>query len=200
MAITDTMSGKKDEYPRAQQRPAGVSPNMSGGTGAETQPTSPPESVGGGGAVQEHRGNALVIGPNIKMKGVEVTDCDTVIVEGQIEASLDSRFVQVKESGLFTGTASMDIAEIWGRFEGELTARKQLIVHPTGSVHGHIRYGKVRVEEGGEVSGAINTLAEAAGDTNSAAAPAIENRSKTPWDTMLRRGPDASGAKPREAS
>jgi hypothetical protein len=60
------------------------------------------------------------VGADIKLRGVEITDCDTLFVEGRVEASLDARVVQVSETGVFTGTACMDVAELWGRFEGEL--------------------------------------------------------------------------------
>jgi len=100
-------------------------------------------------------GSRLIVGPDIKLKGVEITDCDTLVVEGTVEASMDSRVVQIAEHGVFKGTVSIDIAEIHGRFQGELTAREQLIIHATGRVSGKIRYGKIQVEEGGELAGDI---------------------------------------------
>ena len=42
-----------------------------------------------------------------------------------------------------------------GRFDGELTARDQLIIHATGRVSGKIRYGKIKIEEGAEITGDI---------------------------------------------
>lgn len=104
----------------------------------------------------------LIVGPDIKLKGVEITDCDTLIVEGRVEASMDSRVIQISESGVFSGRAGIDIAEIRGCFEGELTARKQLLVCATGKLSGKIRYGRLAVEEGGEISGDIAALTEAA--------------------------------------
>jgi cytoskeletal protein CcmA (bactofilin family) len=53
----------------------------------------------------------------------------------------------------------IDIAEIRGRFEGELTARQQLVIRSTGKVTGKIRYGKITIEEGGELVGDVSTLA-----------------------------------------
>jgi cytoskeletal protein CcmA (bactofilin family) len=101
----------------------------------------------------------LVVGPNIKLKGAEITDCDTLVVEGRVEASMDSRVIQIAENGVFVGKVGIDIAEIRGRFDGELTARKQLVIRSTGRVSGKIRYGKVAIEEGGELSGDIGALA-----------------------------------------
>lgn len=102
----------------------------------------------------------LIVGPDIKLKGAEITDCDTLIVEGRVEASMDSRVIQISERGVFAGKAGIDVAEIRGCFEGELTARKQLLICATGKVSGKIRYGKLAVEEGGEISGDIASLTE----------------------------------------
>jgi cytoskeletal protein CcmA (bactofilin family) len=97
----------------------------------------------------------LTVGPNIKLKGVEITDCDTLVVEGAVEATMDSRVIQIAECGSFTGSAEIDIAEIRGVFSGTLTVRQKLMIYSTGKVKGKIRYGKVVIEEGGQLSGEI---------------------------------------------
>jgi cytoskeletal protein CcmA (bactofilin family) len=97
----------------------------------------------------------LTVGPNIKLKGVEITDCDTLVVEGAVEATMDSRVIQIAETGSFTGSAEIDIAEIRGVFSGTLTVRQKLMIYATGKVKGKIRYGKVVIEEGGQLSGEI---------------------------------------------
>src|SRR5262245_10221113 len=111
--------------------------------------------------VDEGKPSKLIVGPDIKLKGAEITDCDTLIVEGRVEASMDSRVIQISERGVFAGKAGIDVAEIRGCFEGELTVRKQLLICATGKVSGKIRYGKLTIEEGGEISGDIAALAEA---------------------------------------
>jgi cytoskeletal protein CcmA (bactofilin family) len=100
----------------------------------------------------------LVVGPDIKLKGVEISDCDTLIVEGRVEATLDSRVLEITPNGVFQGTIAVDNAEIHGRFEGELTVRKQLTIYGAGKVSGKIRYAKIKVEEGAELSGEISML------------------------------------------
>ncbi|MBI2768456.1 MAG: polymer-forming cytoskeletal protein [Burkholderiales bacterium] len=97
----------------------------------------------------------LTVGPNIKLKGVEITDCDTLVVEGSVEATMDSRVIQISERGSFKGSAEIDIAEIRGAFDGSLTVRDKLVIYATGKVTGRIRYGKVVIEEGGQLSGEI---------------------------------------------
>ena len=109
-------------------------------------------------AADERKEAKLVVGPQIKIKGVEISDCDTLVVEGRIEATLDSRVLEITENGVFQGTIAVDNAEVHGRFEGELTVRKQLIIHATGRVSGKIRYAKIKVEEGAELAGDLQML------------------------------------------
>ncbi len=110
-------------------------------------------------APAETQGSRLVVGPSVKLRGAEITDCDTLVVEGRVEATLDSRVIQIADRGAFSGKVSIDVAEIRGCFEGELTARKQLVIHSTGRVNGIIRYGKIVIEEGGEVTGDVRSMA-----------------------------------------
>jgi len=127
-------------------------------TGATTasavaEPAKPPLDK-----TDERKEAKLIVGPDIKMKGVEVTDCDTLVVEGRIEATLDSRVLQIAQNGIFCGTVAVDTAEIHGKLEGELTVRKQLTIHATGKVSGKIRYAKIKVEEGAELAGEISMM------------------------------------------
>ncbi|GAB7125972.1 hypothetical protein JCM19000A_04790 [Silvimonas sp. JCM 19000] len=109
----------------------------------------------------EVSGSRLIVGPDVKLKGAEILDCDTLVVEGRVEATMDSRVIRIAEGGSFSGKVGIDVAEIYGVFEGELTARDQLIIHATGRVKGKIRYGKLLIESGGAISGEIETLSEA---------------------------------------
>lgn len=117
--------------------------------GAVTPPT------GDAGAAPSSIGSKLTVGPNIKLKGVEITDCDTLFVEGLVEATMDSRLMEIAEQGAFKGSAEIDLAEIHGQFDGDLTVRQKLVIYATGRVTGKIRYGMLVVEEGGQLSGDI---------------------------------------------
>ena len=145
---------------RAPQQPAAA--NAPSATpaivpaGAKPQPAPAPESPAPKG---EEGGSKLIVGPNIKLKGVEIDDCDTLVVEGRVEATMVSRSIQIAESGAFNGKVDVDVAEIRGSFQGEMTARKKLVIHASGRVNGKIRYGKMLVQEGGEMSGDVGALA-----------------------------------------
>lgn len=161
----DTLFGKKDDFLQKDNKNPSVlqrSSSMSGRN--DTTPPAPAPVAEAATAMPAispspaPSGSKLIVGPDIKLKGVEITDCDTLVVEGRVEASMDSRVIQIAEHGVYSGTVGIDVAEIHGRFEGELTARKQLVIHATGRVSGTIRYGKITVEDGGEISGNISTL------------------------------------------
>lgn len=107
---------------------------------------------------EDTSGSKLIVGPNIKLKGVEIDDCDTLVVEGRVEATMVSRAIQIAEHGAFSGKVDVDVAEIRGSFQGEMTARKKLVIHSSGRVSGKIRYGKMLVQEGGEMSGDVGAI------------------------------------------
>lgn len=109
----------------------------------------------------EVTGSRLIVGPDVKLKGAEILDCDTLVVEGRVEATMDSRVIHIAENGSFSGKVSIDVAEIHGNFEGELTVRSQLLIHSTGRVNGKIRYGKILIDEGGQLSGDVQSLSAA---------------------------------------
>ena len=158
-------NNKRDADPYA--RP-GVSPNAAAVAGAAqsgTQQTPQSASVASqspAAPMAPEGESKLTVGPNIKLKGVEITDCDTLVVEGSVEATMDSRVIQISERGAFKGSAEIDFAEIRGRFEGNLTVRQKLVIYSTGKVTGRVRYGKVVIEEGGQLSGEIESGTSAA--------------------------------------
>lgn len=110
-------------------------------------------------------GNKLIVGPNIKLKGTEITDCEILVVEGRVESSMNSRDIRIAEGGVFSGNAEIDVAEIRGLFEGELTAHKKLVIYASGKVTGKIRYGALTIEEGGVISGEVSTIAKESKNT-----------------------------------
>ena len=146
---------REDPYARP-----GTSPNAAAVAGqqpavAAAGAQQPAAAASAAAAPVKEGESKLTVGPNIKLKGVEITDCDTLVVEGSVEATMDSRVIQISERGAFKGSADIDVAEIRGLFEGNLTVRQKLVIYSTGKVTGKVRYGKVVIEEGGQLSGEI---------------------------------------------
>lgn len=182
MALASPFFGKREPEPA----PAPYSPNSGRNldgtvrseavnnltqTGLRTDATMPATPTSTGSASGSESGSRLIVGPNIKLKGVEITDCDTLVVEGTVEATMDSRVIQIMANGAFKGSADIDIAEIHGKFDGNLTVRDKLVIYAQGKVTGTIRYGKIIIEEGGQLSGDVLFGAKTTLLAGSAASP-----------------------------
>lgn len=163
--------------------PAALSPprDTAAAAGTTIEASAQTASTDAGAVREEERdkdtekGSRLIVGPDVKLKGAEILDCDTLVVEGRVEATMDSRVIRIAEHGAYSGTVGIDIAEIHGHFDGELTARQRLIVHATGRVSGKIRYGTILIEEGGEISGDVKSLSATSRDAVRPALPAGES-------------------------
>ena len=194
MAVQNPFFGKRDNDTFSSRNSATGMPSAgtlnSSGLGvppaSNMRPATPPAAP----VTEATGGSQLTVGPNIKLKGVEITDCDTLVVEGTVEATMNSRVIRIAENGAFHGTAEIDIAEIHGRFDGSLTVREKLVIYGSGKVSGKIRYGKVVIEEGGELTGQIeagtgfSAAASSASATSSSRGKSISTLSTSPLSAV----------------
>jgi cytoskeletal protein CcmA (bactofilin family) len=157
MALQSPFFNKREPDAYSQRNnPNGAAASAGASTSSAPGSAVPVTAANSTPVVSAQEGESkLTVGPNIKLKGVEITDCDTLVVEGAVEATMDSRVIQISERGSFKGSADIDIAEIRGQFDGNLTARQKLVIYATGKVTGRVRYGKVVIEEGGQLSGEV---------------------------------------------
>ena len=100
----------------------------------------------------------LVIGRGIRVKG-QIGACKTLVVEGELDASVEVRMLRLLEGGEFKGAAVVQDADLMGYFDGRLTVTGRLRLSPSARVAGQIRYHRIVIEEGGEISGDIVALA-----------------------------------------
>ncbi len=178
MALASPFFGKREPEPAPVQPAYNVSNGRNLTGTVRTEPTSSVPATGlrsdaaaatPAQPANTSEGSRLIVGPNIKLKGVEITDCDTLVVEGTVEATMDSRVIQIMANGAFKGSADIDIAEIHGQFDGNLTVRDKLVIFSQGKVNGKIRYGKVVIEEGGQLSGDVQFGAKSSAPATPAA-------------------------------
>jgi cytoskeletal protein CcmA (bactofilin family) len=173
MAVQNPFFGKRDNDAFTSRNTLGSGIGTAGTGGSPAGAVTPSSSVASSSsaprqasaASQDSPGSKLTVGPNIKLKGVEITDCDTLVVEGTVEATMDSRVIQ--------------IAELHGEFDGALTVRQKLVIHSTGKVSGKIRYGKVVIEEGGELTGQIEAGSSPRSSSGSAVASSASSLSSS---------------------
>jgi cytoskeletal protein CcmA (bactofilin family) len=104
----------------------------------------------------------LVVGRGISLQGT-VADAERLVVEGTVESQMiQAAELFVSGSGIFKGEVEVEDAEILGTFDGTITARNSLTIRSTGRITGVARCRKLSVEEGGQLSGRMEMLGEAA--------------------------------------
>src|SRR4030095_12648655 len=54
----------------------------------------------------------LAVGVNIKLKGVDISDCDVLVIEGHVEATVHSKAMEIAMPGTLRGTAIIEDAAI----------------------------------------------------------------------------------------
>ncbi len=102
----------------------------------------------------------LIVGPKIRLNGAEIEQCDTLIIEGHVKATIKARTLRISASGTLDGDAEIEIAEIEGTFNGTINASTRLVVKSAGRVTGTIRYGRLVVDDGGELGGDVRPIGE----------------------------------------
>ncbi|MCG8510512.1 MAG: polymer-forming cytoskeletal protein [Rhodospirillales bacterium] len=118
----------------------------------------------------ESESKKLTVGRDICLSG-EITSCNKLVVEGRVEAALnDAHAIEIAPTGFFKGSAEVIEADISGLYEGELVAREILTVRSGGRINGTVRYGRIIIEAGGEISGDMRALGQGE-ETGSATSP-----------------------------
>lgn len=124
---------------------------------------APPASQGRGAPARppaERR--ALVVGKGISVHGT-IQDAERLTVEGVVESPrIEASELVVALGGLFRGDAMVEDADIAGVCDGTVTARGTLTIRATGRVIGVARCARLQVEDGGQISGQIEMISDAA--------------------------------------
>jgi len=111
-------------------------------------------------------------GAGVRFKG-ELEACDDLMLSGRFEGTARARRLIVSREGVFSGTGTVDEAEIEGIAEGTLTVTGALIVRAGGVVRGKIRYGEIELARGARLEGEI-AKHEPQAETPAAEAPVAE--------------------------
>lgn len=95
---------------------------------------------------------------NIIASGTVITgdiNCTADIrIDGSIDGNLKSNgHVILGDAGKFSGTMVSKDVDIWGSFEGTLTATDTLTIRNTGKVKADIAVGTLIIEQGAELNG-----------------------------------------------
>jgi cytoskeletal protein CcmA (bactofilin family) len=111
----------------------------------------------------DNRG-VLILGEDAVLKG-EVTSGRRIEVWGYVEGGVTASEVVVQEGGRLFGYVRSDTAEVRGTVQGDVRVQQLFALRSTGSASGKIKYGRLSIEEGAELSAHIRNIPPAiAGD------------------------------------
>ncbi|RIX72620.1 bactofilin family protein [Acidovorax cavernicola] len=198
MAVQNPFFGKREDSFTPRSPATGMASTGSSFGASQGSASAAPAATAA--EAQSQGGSRLIVGPNIKLKGVEITDCDTLVVEGTVEATMDSRVIEIAEQGAFHGTAEIDVAEIRGVFDGTLIVRQKLVIYGTGKVSGKIRYGKVVIEEGGELTGQIEAGSSPRNISAASGSSVVTASAQSAANAAAASGQTAAASQPRLAA
>ena len=109
----------------------------------------------------DNRG-VLIIGEGAVLKG-EVKDGRKVEIWGYVEGKVSAAEVLVQEGGQLFGTVNASTAEIRGLVQGDVRVEQLIHIKSTGQAAGKIKYGRLSMEEGGELSAHVRNIPPAIG-------------------------------------
>ena len=111
--------------------------------------------------IEKNSEGTIFIGAGVEFKG-DMTVPGCASVDGKFEGVLKAKSLIVGQSGNVSGQISVETAEIRGTVSDHLTVQSKLVLRSSGSIAGSLSYSKIMVEEGGELSGTIEKLAQPA--------------------------------------
>ncbi|HEY1856746.1 bactofilin family protein [Acidocella sp.] len=146
-----------------------------------TTPASPASplrpNVGGNAPAPREEGarRTLVVGRGISVQGT-VQDAERLVVEGTVEATMINGLAElsIAHGGMLKGEVEVEEAEVAGTIDGTLVARQSLIVRATGRLLGTARCRRLQVEDGGQITGRIEMMTDAASPASYTPAPSAK--------------------------
>ena len=96
----------------------------------------------------------VVIGHGVSING-EIKKADEVQIDGDADVTMKTDNLVVGATGDCKGTIETHNADVWGNFDGDITASGTLTIQEQGKVSGKIEYQNLQIKLGGKISGDI---------------------------------------------
>lgn len=99
----------------------------------------------------------LIIGEGAVLKG-DVKSGRRVEIWGYVEGGVTASEVVVQEGGKLFGRVKSDSAEVRGTLQGDVRVQQLIAIRSTGVASGNIKYGRMSMEEGGELTANVRNI------------------------------------------
>lgn len=98
-----------------------------------------------------------VIGRDLVIEG-DVVAQGEVTVDGRVQGSVSARSVKISETGGIFGSLRAKNAEVNGAVQGDVSIHELIRIGETGSVTGKVEYGRISMDQGGELSATLRNI------------------------------------------
>lgn len=113
--------------------------------------------------MSDKRRNAVIQSDTI-VKGT-ILNGGMIDVFGYVEGNVTAQDLRVHQGGRMAGQLRADNAAVDGTLQGEAVIKQLIKISSTGVVEGNIRYGRIALEAGGDLSAELRNIPpEIAGD------------------------------------
>ncbi len=87
-----------------------------------------------------------------------IRNCRRLEVYGYIDGDVIAESVVVHPGGQVFGSIRAGEAEVLGTVQGDVTVKNLIAIRSTGSVTGNVRYGRITLETGGNLSAEVRNV------------------------------------------
>lgn len=82
----------------------------------------------------------------------------TVTLNGRVQGSVSAHSVEISETGAVYGSLRAQSADVNGAVQGDVAILGLIRIGKTGSVSGDVVYGKISMDQGGELSASLRNV------------------------------------------
>ncbi len=105
---------------------------------------------------KKDRKNLSIIDKELKIDG-SISSTGKLIIKGQVTGTIDGDVVVIAEDGIVNSSATkVSSLTIGGKFQGEVSASKELIILSTGTCAGKVECQDLIVENGGVLNADVS--------------------------------------------
>ena len=99
----------------------------------------------------------LYVGAHTTIEGKMFSTNGTINISGSFKGDIVTQdLVIVTEEGKVEGTVKAKELQVYGKVNGNIEVEEELIIGSHGVVEGEVSYGRLHVEEGGQIKGNLS--------------------------------------------
>lgn len=105
----------------------------------------------------EDKSRVLIIREDTYLKG-DIRNASRVEVFGYVEGEIAADLLVVQPGGRCFGKMKVEQADVRGQLQGDVFVRQLITIRGTGEVTGNVKYGKLALEMGGQLTAELRNI------------------------------------------